>query len=93
MKLRLLILWCCFVCGVAGAQEETPQKLLPGPGEIALEGKITSVEAGKLTLAAMNEGTNEASTNFEAAEKEGWTRYELRKVQPQKKTAHSPETK
>ncbi|HEY0076223.1 MAG TPA: hypothetical protein VGB77_19135, partial [Abditibacteriaceae bacterium] len=52
MKLRLLILCCCFVGHVAGAQEATPQKLLPAPGEIALEGKITSVEAGKLTLVA-----------------------------------------
>lgn len=50
MKLRLLFLLCCLICAAIQAQETTPQKLLPGQGEIALEGKISSVEAGKFTL-------------------------------------------
>ena len=45
---------------------------------------IYKIEDGKLTLAAMGEGTDEASKSFEAAEEQGWTRYELRKVRPQK---------
>jgi hypothetical protein len=54
---------------------------------------IYKIEDGKLTLAAMGEGTDETRKTFEAAEEEGWTRYELRKVQPQKKNTEPPKTR
>ena len=54
---------------------------------------IFKIEDGKLTLAVVGEGTDETRKNFEAAEAEGWARYELRKVRPQKKNTEPPETK
>jgi uncharacterized protein (TIGR03067 family) len=54
---------------------------------------IVKVEDGKLTLAAGNGGTEKTPKSFEAAEEEGWTRYEFRKVRPQKKNTEPPKTK
>ena len=54
---------------------------------------IFKVEGGKLTLAAMGERTEEMPKSFEAADDEGWTRYELRKVQPQKEKTEPPRTR
>jgi uncharacterized protein (TIGR03067 family) len=51
------------------------------------------IEDGKLTLAAMGERTDEMPKSFEAADDEGWTRYELRKVQAQKKIPNHPKTR
>ena len=66
------------------------------PGQESSVGKVVvaiyKIEDGKLTLAAVGEGTDETRKTFEAAEDEGWTRYELRKVQPQKKNTEPPKT-
>lgn len=51
---------------------------------------IYKIEDGKLTLGVL--GGDEAPKSFEAAEDKGLTRYELRKVQPQKKNIESPKT-
>ncbi|MEO7678239.1 MAG: hypothetical protein ABIV39_15890 [Verrucomicrobiota bacterium] len=47
------------------------------------------IEDGILTLATMGDDSEETPKGFEAA----GTRYELRKVQPQKKNAQPPRTK
>lgn len=62
------------------------------PGQESSVGKVVvaifKIEDGTLTLATGN-GDGEAPKSFEAA----GTRYELRKVQPQKKNAEPPKTK
>ena len=67
------------------------------PGQESSVGKVVvaffKIEDGKLTLAAMGERTDDMPKSFEAADDEGWTRYELGKVQPQEKNTESPETK
>jgi uncharacterized protein (TIGR03067 family) len=54
---------------------------------------IYKIEDGKLTLAAFNDVDEETLKSFETAEEKGLPRYELRKVQPQKKNTQSPKTK
>ena len=54
---------------------------------------IYKIEDRKLTLAALYDGDEETPKSFEAAEDKGLTRYELRKVQPQKKNTEPPKTK
>ena len=54
---------------------------------------IYKIEDGKLTLAALGDGDEGTPKSFEAAEDKGLTRYELRKVQPQKKNTEPPKTK
>jgi len=67
------------------------------PGQESSVGKVVvaiyKIEDGKLTLAAMPDGDEETPKSFEAAEGKGLTRYELRKVQPQKKNTEPPKTK
>jgi uncharacterized protein (TIGR03067 family) len=67
------------------------------PGQESSVGKVVvaiyKIEDGKLTLAAIGDGDEETPKSFEAAEEKGLTRYELRKVQPQKKSTESPKTK
>ena len=46
---------------------------------------IFKIEDGTLTLAARGDGAEETPKSFEATEDKGLTRYELRKVQPQKR--------
>ena len=64
------------------------------PGQESSVGKVVvaiyKIEDGKLTLAAMPDGDEETPKSFEAAEGKGLTRYELRKVQPQKKNTEPP---
>ena len=55
-------------------------------------GAIFKIEDGTLTLAAYAM-SDQPPKSFEAAEEKGLTRYELRKVQPQKKNAEPPKTK
>jgi uncharacterized protein (TIGR03067 family) len=59
------------------------------PGQESTVGKVVvaifKIEDGLLTLAATGGGAEETPKSFEAAEDQGLTRYELRKVQPQKK--------
>jgi uncharacterized protein (TIGR03067 family) len=55
-------------------------------------GAIFKIEDGTLTLAAYDM-SDEPPKSFEAAEDNGLTRYELRKVQPQKKKTEPPKTK
>ena len=54
---------------------------------------IFKIEDGSLTLAARGDGGEETPKSFEATEDKGLTRYELRKVQPQKRNAEPPKTK
>ena len=54
---------------------------------------IFKIEDGKLTLAALGDDDEEASKSFKAAEEKGLSRYELRKVQPQRKNNELPKTK
>jgi len=54
---------------------------------------IYKLEDRKLTLAAIGDDDEETPKSFEAAEDKGLTRYELRKVQPQKENAGPPKTK
>jgi uncharacterized protein (TIGR03067 family) len=65
------------------------------PGQENSVGKVVvaiyKIEDGTLTLAAI--GDEETPKSFEAAEDKGLTRYELRKVQPQKKNTEPPKTK
>jgi uncharacterized protein (TIGR03067 family) len=65
------------------------------PGQESSVGKVVvaiyKIEDGTLTLAAI--GDEETPKSFEAAEEKGLTRYELRKVQPQKKNTEPPKTK
>jgi len=53
---------------------------------------IFKIEDGTLTLATGN-GDGEAPKSFEAIGDNGLNRYELRKVQPQKKNAEPPKSK
>jgi uncharacterized protein (TIGR03067 family) len=52
---------------------------------------IYKIEEGTLSLVAIGDG--EPPKSFEPAEVKGLSRYELRKVQPQKKNAEPPKTK
>ena len=67
------------------------------PGQENSVGKVVvaiyRIEDGTLTLLAIGDGDEEAPKSFEAAEDKGLTRYELRKVQPQKKNTEPPKTK
>ncbi len=54
---------------------------------------IFKIEDGTLTLAARGDGDEETPKSFEATEDKGLTRYELRKVQPQKKNTQPFKTK
>ena len=54
---------------------------------------IFKIEDETLTLAARGDGSEETPKSFEATEDGGLTRYELRKVQPQKKNTEAPNTK
>ena len=54
---------------------------------------IYKIEYGTLTLVALGDGDEETAKSFEATEGKGLTRYELRKVQPQKKNTEPPKTK
>ena len=48
------------------------------------------IEDGTLTLATIGDDAEETPKSFEATEDQGLNRYELRKVQPQKKNAEPP---
>ena len=67
------------------------------PGQESSVGKVVvaiyKIEDGKLTLAATGDGDEATPKSFEAAEDKGLTRYELRKVLPQKKSTEPPKTK
>ena len=67
------------------------------PGQESSVGKVVvaiyKIEDGKLTLAAVPDGDEGTPKSFEAAEGKGLTRYELRKVQPQKLNTEPPTTK
>ena len=54
---------------------------------------IYKVEGGTLILATKGGGAEETPKSFETTEDQGLTRYELRKVQPQKKHTEPPKTK
>ena len=56
-------------------------------------GAIFKIEDGTLTLATRGDDAEETPKSFEATEDKGLTRYELRKVQPQKKNTQPPKTK
>ncbi len=56
-------------------------------------GAIFKVENGTLTLVTGGDGPGETPGSFEATKDGGLTRYELRKVQPQKKNTRPPNTK
>ena len=56
-------------------------------------GAIFKIEDGTLTLATRGGGAEETPKSFEATEDKGLTRYELRKVQPQKKETQPAKTK
>jgi uncharacterized protein (TIGR03067 family) len=56
-------------------------------------GAIFKIEDGTLTLATSGGSAEETPKSFEATEDKGLTRYELRKVQPQKKNTQPPKTK
>jgi uncharacterized protein (TIGR03067 family) len=56
-------------------------------------GAIFKIEDGTLILATRGGGAEETPKSFEATEEKGLTRYELRKVQPQKKNTQPPKTK
>jgi len=56
-------------------------------------GAIFKIEDGTLTLATRGGGAEETLKSFEATEDKGLTRYELRKVQSQKKNTQPPKTK
>jgi len=63
------------------------------PGQESSVGKVVvaifKIEDGTLTLATKGGGAEETAKSFEATE-EGLTRYELQKVQPQKKIPNYP---
>jgi uncharacterized protein (TIGR03067 family) len=67
------------------------------PGQENSIGKVVvaifKIEDGTLTLAARGDGAEETPKRFEATEDKGLTRYELRKVQPQKQNTQPPKTK
>ena len=54
---------------------------------------IYKIEDGTLTLVALGDGDEETVKSFEAAEDKRLSRYELRKVHPQKKNTEPPKTK
>ena len=54
---------------------------------------IYKIEDGKLTLAPLGDGDDETTKSFEAAKEKGLARYELWRVQPQKKNTEPPKTK
>ena len=54
---------------------------------------IFKIEDGTLILATSGHGAEKVPKRFEATEDEVLTRYELRKVQPQKKNTQPPKTK
>ena len=54
---------------------------------------IFKIEDGTLTLATRGGGAEETPRSFEATEDKGLTRYELWKVQPQKKNTQPPKSK
>ena len=54
---------------------------------------IFKIEDGTLTLATGGDGDEGTPKSFEATEGQGPARYELRKIQPQKKNSQSPKTK
>ena len=66
------------------------------PGQESSVGKVVvaiyKIENGTLTLVALGGGDEETPKSFEAAEDKGLSRYELRKVQPQKKNTEPPKT-
>jgi uncharacterized protein (TIGR03067 family) len=51
------------------------------------------IEDGTLTLATIGDDAEETPKSFEATKDKGLTRYELRKVQPQKKNTQPPNSK
>ena len=66
------------------------------PGQESSVGEVVvaifKIEGGLLTVAVRG-GGDEAPKSFEAAEDQGLTLYELRKVQPQKKNTEPSKTK
>jgi uncharacterized protein (TIGR03067 family) len=54
---------------------------------------IYKIEDGTLTLVALGGDDEERPKSFEATQDKGLSRYELRKVQPQKKNTEPPKTK
>ena len=70
--------------------EECPPPQAVSLGQVVVA--IFKIEDGTLTLATGN-GDGEAPKSFEATGDNGLNRYELRKVQPQKKNAEPPKTK
>jgi uncharacterized protein (TIGR03067 family) len=66
------------------------------PGQESSVGKVVvaiyKIEDGTLTLVPLG-GDEEMPKSFEATEAKGLTRYELRKVQPQKKKSEPPKAK
>jgi len=54
---------------------------------------IYKIEDGTLTLVPLGDGDEERPKSFEAAEDKRLSRYELRKVQPQKKNTEPAKTK
>ena len=66
------------------------------PGQENSVGKVVvaifKIEDGTLTLAALGDD-EETPKSFKAAEDKGLNRYELRKIQPQKKNTEPPKTK
>ena len=67
------------------------------PGQESSVGQVVvaiyKIDDGTLTLVALGDGDEERPKSFEAAEGKGLSRYELRKVQPQKKNTEPPKTK
>lgn len=56
-------------------------------------GAIFKIEDGRLTLVTKGGGADEMPKSFEATEDEGLTRYELRKVQPQRRKGEEAKSK
>lgn len=67
------------------------------PGQESSLGQVVvaiyKIEDGTLTLVALGDDDKERPKSFEAAEVKGLSRYELRKVQPQKKKVEPPRSK
>jgi len=67
------------------------------PGQENSVGKVVvamyKIEDGTLTLVALGDDDEERPKSFEAAQDKGLSRYELRKVQPQRKNNELPKTK
>ena len=66
-------------------------------GQESSVGKVVvamyKIEDGTLTLVALGDDDEERPKSFEAAQDKGLSRYELWKVQPQKKNTAPPKTK